>query len=202
MYTYFSLPVPATPASIASYKSLRLASLQIDADSFSSKYTTEVAFTDETWHKRVGSPWARTFIAAIDPTSQTVGNEDVPLSSWVGTVTVLSPSAIPPTGTGAEAIEQVAMDGGWELYVLVALWVRPEHRGRGVAEQLVRRGIEWARTFADPKFMGNSGERVKVMMVTAFDDNASACSLYTRMGFRELEDVQWEKGQRLFIMDI
>jgi GNAT superfamily N-acetyltransferase len=56
---------------------------------------------------------------------------------------------------------------------LVGLWVAPDHRGRGVGDQLVAAVTEWAR---------GEGADVLVLWVTEYND--AAHGLYRRQGFR------------------
>ena len=64
--------------------------------------------------------------------------------------------------------DDAAADAG-----LFAMWVQPEHRGRGVADALVRAVIAWARAAGYPRLLLDVGDR-----------NARATRLYERMGFK------------------
>jgi RimJ/RimL family protein N-acetyltransferase len=63
---------------------------------------------------------------------------------------------------------------------LVSMWVDPEHRGSGVAEQLVDAMLEWARDDAQAHVVG--------LWVTRGNDRAQR--FYERLGFVETGDVQ------------
>lgn len=195
MYKYFSLLVPATPSAIAAYKSLRLTSLRVDAAHFSSNYAREAAYTDEFWYRRLSSPCKRTFVVAkatdISPDSES-GVPDG--NSGIGMVTILAPSEIPSATLGP--LERAGLSANWEPYFLVAMWVHPEHRGRGIAKELVKRGLEWARTFSDPQSAHESGEKEKVVVLMVHDHNKNACTLYAKMGFRYLTEASCEEGCR------
>ncbi|KAI6044849.1 hypothetical protein EDC04DRAFT_3137602 [Pisolithus marmoratus] len=201
MYRYFSLPVPVTPPTIAAYKSLRFTSLRIDPACFSSSYAREAAYTDEFWYQWLSSPFKRTFVAA-EITKVPSESESGPSDghSWIGMVTILAPSEhLPAT---LEPLEKAGLGGKWESYFLVAMWVHPEHRGKGIAKELVKRGLEWARTFTDPKFPCVGGEREKVVVLVVHDYNKSACTLYTKMGFRDLTEVSCEEGYRWMVVKV
>lgn len=115
-------------------------------------------------------------------------------NSGIGMVTILAPSEIP--SATLEPLERAGLSANWEPYFLVAMWVHPEHRGKGVAKELVKRGLEWARTFSDPHFAHESGEKEKVVVLMVHDHNKSACTLYTKMGFRGLKEASCVEGCR------
>ncbi|MCC5786167.1 MAG: GNAT family N-acetyltransferase [Phycisphaerales bacterium] len=54
------------------------------------------------------------------------------------------------------------------------VWVRPDRRGRGIGEQLVRRTIETARGWSD----------LRVLCLSANAEQPAAIRLYERVGFK------------------
>ncbi|WP_406463597.1 GNAT family N-acetyltransferase [Streptomyces sp. NBC_00111] len=86
---------------------------------------------------------------------------------WAGTVSVLveRPASEPGFGEVAE-VDQAH---------LVGVFVRPEHRGRGVVDALFREAIDWAWSLSGPPL-----ERVRLYVHEA---NARAAASYRRIGF-------------------
>jgi GNAT superfamily N-acetyltransferase len=74
--------------------------------------------------------------------------------------------------------EPIGLAAGWrdfqgEPVVWVAsMWVRPSHRGTGVADELMRAVIEWAES-----------ERVPALKLMVLGGNIRASKLYERHGF-------------------
>ena len=60
---------------------------------------------------------------------------------------------------------------------LYQVWVAPEHRGRGIAQALLARAVDWAR---------QRGAKAVELDVTAGD--TPAVRLYRKMGFRETRE--------------
>ncbi|KAF9240273.1 hypothetical protein BU15DRAFT_45918 [Melanogaster broomeanus] len=195
MYRIFSIEPPASPPTIAAYKALRLTCLQTDPASFSSNYAREVAFTDDVWQARLNSPFKRTFIASIrTASSEDAEHEDDGMDAWIGTVTILGPSELWPS-TLAPFVD-AGVGANWEIYFLAAMWVHPAHRGKGVGAELVRAGLEWARTNVDPKFSDENVEREKVVAMAVFENNTGGRALYSKVGFRDLVGVPAKDGER------
>lgn len=83
---------------------------------------------------------------------------------WVGTLTVLIPDAGREDYFGRVAVEGRAL--------VVAVYVRPTHRGRGTLDALMDAAAEWARA---------CGERELALDV--HEDNIRAQRAYARLGF-------------------
>lgn len=83
---------------------------------------------------------------------------------WVGTVTVLVPEPHHPDYFGRMREEGTAL--------LVAVYVGPGHRGRGLLDRLVAAGASWAH-----------GHGCDTMLLDVHEDNARAQSAYRRLGF-------------------
>lgn len=67
----------------------------------------------------------------------------------------------------------VMVDAGDGTPEVIAVWVAPERRGRGVGEALVRAGIDWAR--------GRGARRLRLHVGPGIPH---AVALYERLGFR------------------
>lgn len=85
-------------------------------------------------------------------------------SSWVGTVTVLVPEPGRPDYFG-----RVREPGS---ALLVAVYLAPSHRGRGVLDRLIEAGASWAR-----------GHGCDTLYLDVHEDNARAQAAYRRLGF-------------------
>ncbi|KAG1732407.1 acyl-CoA N-acyltransferase [Suillus paluster] len=174
-YRLFPITEPVTHEDIENYKALRLTSLKIDPSSFSSTYEREIAFTPEIWAQRLTSRFKRTFITSTK-------DEGSISETWIGMVSVLGPSELIPSML--ELFERVGVGSDWDMYILVGMWVHPEHRGRGLGTRLVKEGVEWVRTNMDPK-NDVEGRRDKMVLLLVGDDNASGRALYQKMGFTD-----------------
>ncbi|KAH7885516.1 acyl-CoA N-acyltransferase [Phlebopus sp. FC_14] len=189
-------PVPASPAVISAYRSLWLNSLQVEPSCFGPDFASEAALSEDVWYERMNSPSRKTFIASVSSrVSQDVYKEGVSVASvgdtWVGTVTIQGPSALSPSSLAP--LEKAGIAGNWAPYLLIAMWVHPDHRGKGIGYKLVARGLDWAREHEDPKFVGDVG---KVVLLQCRDYNARGRALYTKAGFRDLLDVPVENEIR------
>ncbi|KIJ64600.1 hypothetical protein HYDPIDRAFT_111973 [Hydnomerulius pinastri MD-312] len=208
MYKIFPIPVPAPASAITAYKSLRLTSLQLDPASFGSNYAREVAFTDDVWHKRLNSPFKRTFVASIasasspDGTSASgAGGPDTDgHEKWIGTVTILGPSELLPSTLAP--FDEARVGANWAMYFLAAMWVHHDHRGKGVGYRLVKEGMEWARKNVDPKFANDEVEKEKVVLLLVGDHNSGGRALYSRAGFRDLVEMPAQEGERWMVVKV
>ncbi|MEE4489264.1 GNAT family N-acetyltransferase [Streptomyces sp. BE230] len=146
-----------------SAKELRLVALQDPAApvAFLETYEQSLERSDDFWRERTlgaseeGSGGVRQFVA------------EAPDGSWAGTVTVLIER---PDGSavfgGAPVVHQAHV---------VGVFVRPEVRGGGLAEELFRAGMDWAWSLGEPLI-----ERVRLYV---HEDNPRAAALYRRIGF-------------------
>jgi GNAT superfamily N-acetyltransferase len=144
----------------AELKELRLSALRdpVARVAFLDTYESGVAETDDHWRRRaipISQGGAATNLIAAD--------ED---GVWVAMLALLD-----------ETGEQTVIDAEGDLAPpqmhLVSAYVRPEHRGTGVAEQLFRAAIDW--TWCNTK-----AERVRLWVHA---DNARAQAFYRRLGF-------------------
>lgn len=144
-------------------KELRLAALRdpVAPVAFLETYEQSVAHSDAFWQDRAlggsaaGSGEVRQFVAVA------------PDGRWDGSVTVLIERPDAEVRFG-EAV------GVHQAHV-VGVYVRPEARGAGLAEELFRAGTDWAWSLAEPRI-----ERVRLYV---HEDNARAAAVYRRIGF-------------------
>jgi GNAT superfamily N-acetyltransferase len=147
----YSLQVLA-PDQWAAYRELRLRALQDAPDAFGSTYAEAAALPLEKWRARLATA--------------AVSGSDLPLvaiadDALVGLVWIVRDAAKPAVCN------------------VYQMWVAPEHRGRGVAQALLTRGIEWARA---------SGASAMELGVTVAD--SPAVRLYARLGFERVGDPE------------
>ncbi|MET7644407.1 GNAT family N-acetyltransferase [Streptomyces sp. NPDC005426] len=146
-----------------SAKELRLAALRdpVAPVAFLETYEEGRQRSDDFWRERTlgaseeGGGRVRQFVA------------EAPDGSWAGTVTVLIERPDDEVRFGeAAAVHQAHV---------VAVFVRPEARGRGLAEELFRAGTDWAWSLGEPLI-----ERVRLYV---HEDNPRAAAVYRRIGF-------------------
>ncbi|MFE9783216.1 GNAT family N-acetyltransferase [Streptomyces sp. NPDC005775] len=144
-------------------RELRLAALRdpVAPVAFLETYEQGLERSDDFWRERAagasetGAGGVRQFVA------------EAPDGSWAGTVTVLIERPEDEVRFGeAAAVHQAHV---------VGVFVRPEARGRGLAEELFRAGTEWAWSLGEPLI-----ERVRLYV---HEDNPRAAALYRRIGF-------------------
>lgn len=142
-------------------REIRLAALRdpVASIAFLETYEHALARPDAFWRERTAGAASgvhvRQFVA------------EAPDGLWAGTASVLveRPAAEPGFGEAAE-VDQAH---------LVGVFVRPEHRGRGVVDALFREAIDWSWSLAGPPL-----ERVRLYV---HESNARAAASYRRIGF-------------------
>ncbi|MFE3515292.1 GNAT family N-acetyltransferase [Streptomyces sp. NPDC059166] len=142
-------------------KEIRLTGLRDPAApiAFLETYDRAAARPDAFWQERTANA------ASGEHVRQFVA--EAPDGGWAGTVSVLveRPGAEPGFGEAAE------MDQAH----LVGVFVRSEHRGRGVVDALFREAIDWSWSLSGPPLA-----RVRLFVHEA---NARAAAAYRRIGF-------------------
>ncbi|KAK7037261.1 hypothetical protein VNI00_011252 [Paramarasmius palmivorus] len=188
MSSYQIAPIPSPPSSsqVEQYKSFRLLSLELDPGSFSSKYADEVKFTDEQWQERLSGFGGRKVTIAATTTE---GN-------WVGMITVLSPQFIDFTYYIPSQVK--AMRSVEEMYIVVGMWVHPEHRRKGLGGRLVKQAAEWAK---DREMEKDSGTKKAALLLEVLLTNNDAIALYSKTGFVkiETEEIKTEGCQFMYL---
>ncbi|KAL4863650.1 hypothetical protein BDV12DRAFT_206346 [Aspergillus spectabilis] len=215
-----TVPKHLAPSSLdgilTKYKTLRLAGLQTNPNSFTSTYSREIQYTDETWAARLLNPLARIFIAVQPATVIDSGNDsDSDLErlsgrNWVGQLTLLGPVIFPVGNEKADNapwelfkdinFEQAAKaeiaPGSRVVYILVGMYVLPEAQGRGVGRGLVEAAVR----AVDAETNDNGVAATIVVLV--LKDNARARSLYEQVGFvagAKTVYIEGDEGWSLFL---
>lgn len=131
------------PDDWAEMRDIRLAALQDAPTAFGSTYAREIAFTEADWRKRLTNPEAVTFLADHAE-----------------------------FGDGPIGIAGGYVNPDTALPELVAMWVRPDARGRGAAVELVEAVVTWAKSLGV--------DRIQLWVA---ESNPAALKLYQRCGF-------------------
>ncbi|WKX71186.1 GNAT family N-acetyltransferase [Streptomyces sp. XD-27] len=142
-------------------KELRLAALAdpIARIAFHETRLNASRYADDVWRDR-----AERSAAGTDTTTYIGETEE---GVWAGMVVVL----VEPSGQG----EPEGADRGLDTAHLVAVYVRPEHRGTGLARQLFDAAIRWSWDLEAPRI-----ERVRLWV---HEDNVRAEGFYRKLGF-------------------
>ncbi|KAF9555895.1 acyl-CoA N-acyltransferase [Agrocybe pediades] len=185
-YETFLIPTPASEEHLSLYTQIRLAALSTNPEAFGSTYERESKFSRETWRDRMNTK-GRTTFAAVD-----AGH------SWIGTIAFLGPEMlanIPQEPAYPHDIAQREKNGEIDVYMIVGMWVHPEHRGKGVGRRLVDYALETIRKSETVK--DGAGTRKKVVLLEVHEKNAVAKNLYRHCGFLEAggEDRSVEEGE-------
>jgi GNAT superfamily N-acetyltransferase len=133
-------------------KQVRLAALRDSPTAFGVSYDTAAAYTDEQWRQRASPATQPEFFIAYESADQDAGQG---------------------AGQGAEAVGLIG--GGTDQsgrYNLIAMWLRPDLRGSGIAAALV--DMVKARAL-------ELGHRRIVLDV--WRENTRAANFYLRQGF-------------------
>jgi GNAT superfamily N-acetyltransferase len=143
-------------------KDIRLAALRdpVAPIAFVETHEEAAAMPDEFWQGRAAGA------AQGKAVRQFVG-EDAD-GRWLGTVTVLV--ELPGVEDVFGGTPQVAQTH------VVAVFVRPEARGSGLAEALFRAALEWSWALSEPHV-----ERVRLFV---HEDNKRAEAMYEKVGFK------------------
>ncbi|KAJ7578177.1 hypothetical protein C8J56DRAFT_797940 [Mycena floridula] len=166
-YSISAIPVPPSDKDVQKYTDFRLLNLKTDPQFFSTKYKDAVLMTEAQWKERLNSVDKVTIYATFEGS----GDE----AEWAGMITILAPECLalfdfrPPE------------ESDLETYMIVGMWVHPEHRQRGVAKKLIEAGKTWARSRAANETKG------KRLALEVNDFNDIARKLYKSAGFVELD---------------
>lgn len=190
-YQLSYIPVPPPDDHVRRYTALRLLCLKTDPQYFGSTYEASLSITDSQWRDRLNSVDRVTIFASgsrKSPPEKDGGNND----GWAGMVTILSPEFLQSVG---ESLPELTSEKNVEKYVVVGMWVHPEHRRKGLGRRLIATGMEWVRLRGD---IGAQG-RKKVLGLEVHSYNRDALSLYRAMGFHIAETaslVQSEDAEK------
>ncbi len=139
----------------ALYREIRLAALSTDPGAFASSHEREVGFDEARWRGRL-----------------TTGPDGRPSATFIDT----GPG--PESGTRPLGTVGVAYTEYHPAPMLVAMWVRPDARGRGSGRRLIDAVVAWA---------AERDESAVVLWVVK--DNHAAVRLYESCGFEATGNV-------------
>jgi len=170
-------------------KSLRLQSLQLSPESFSSTYAREARFTEKDWEARLQNPLAFTFIVVGPPggTAEGLGDYDFLNGAWVGMVVLIGPFirigslAQKDLGHEEKVEEQRPMRPHYD-YQVDGLIVLPQARRLGLGKALLKLAIDHADAFG--RMSGAAEVNIKLSVSSG---NSKALVLYQKMGFQLLK---------------
>jgi ribosomal protein S18 acetylase RimI-like enzyme len=135
-----------------SYRAIRLRALQDSPDAFGATFAEQAARSDESWSARLA--------AAVDSGS------DHPL------VAEQDGAPVGLTWAKADATDSTMVE-------LFQVWVAPEARGQGIAAQLLREAVHWART-----------KQARTVRLGVTQGDTPAVRLYLREGFRSVGEPE------------
>ncbi|KAG2094534.1 hypothetical protein BD769DRAFT_1370290, partial [Suillus cothurnatus] len=124
---------------VEKHKALLLTSLKIEPAPFSSAQNREIAFTPEILPQRLSSRAHWSHLKDKGSISKT----------RVGMISALRPSE--SIYHMLELFERAGLGADLNIYFVAGLWVRPEHRRRGLGMHIVKEGLELVRTNMDLK---------------------------------------------------
>ncbi|TFK27598.1 hypothetical protein FA15DRAFT_160376 [Coprinopsis marcescibilis] len=188
------ISAPVTLATIQSFATLRLRSLQVNPEAFGSNYAREVAFTEEQWRERIEPNSDKaTFIATATHMNLPEHSQDVATvtdeEQWIGSVSILGPDYLTKIPfTLPAAFEE--RDELW--YMLVGTWVEPQFRGMGIGKRLMREALQWA-TGSRGASPPNEVQK-KCVLLRVHAQNTAAQMLYRASGFERFEDPEDESA--------
>jgi len=179
-------------------KMLRLKSLQVNPEAFSSTYAEEVKFSNEVWEKRMTNPLALHLIAVerFSKTESDLPAEEISAllsGDWLGVLVLIGPkedgtvSLHPSRSPGVSSSSKPSLsspidreNASMPVYELNAVFVVPEVRGLGLGKKLVdtitQLGISSAKS---------QGFRAIRLQVRVDADNQPARMLYRSGGYVE-----------------
>ena len=136
-------------------RDLRLDAVRDPAASIAFLYTyeQEAAHPDSFWRERTNRA------SAGDAAAQFIAELD---DQWIGSLSVIR------GGASASGGEQT----GFSSSNVVGVYVRPQHRGRGVIDALFQAAADWARSTGCDR-----------LTLDVHTDNAQAQGAYRRLGF-------------------
>jgi ribosomal protein S18 acetylase RimI-like enzyme len=171
-------------------KLLRLQSLQLSPESFSSTYAREAIFTEKDWQARLQNPLAFTFVAVCPPgeTTEGLGDDYLLNGAWVGMVVLIGPFiqirslAQKDLGHEEKGEEQRPVRPHYD-YHINGLIVLPHARRLGLGKALLKLAIDHADAFGR-----KSGAAEINIKLSVSSGNSKALILYQKVGFQLLKD--------------
>ncbi|MBB4928961.1 RimJ/RimL family protein N-acetyltransferase [Kitasatospora kifunensis] len=147
----------------ARIKEIRLDALRdpVAPVAFLETYEQAAARPDEFWQDRAAG--AAEGIAARQFVAEAADGR------WLGTVSVLVERPGKRGALEGDVVEVAQTH-------IVGVFVRPEARGSGLAQELFRAALEWSWSLAEPRI-----QRVRLFV---HEDNARAAAMYEKAGFK------------------
>jgi ribosomal protein S18 acetylase RimI-like enzyme len=186
MARYSSLLISDSPSSevVLKYRALRLLALQTNPEAFSSEYETQAALPLEEWRSRVDSNGGTKMTIVL------VDKED---HAWVGMITIQTPDflrAMPfPLPSAAKSAKAAP-------YILVAMWVHPRHRRRGLGAQLLKAAKGWIGGHGGGE---QAQSAKKVVLLGVRPSNMGAITLYRSAGYVEIKDNEVQDEEEIWM---
>jgi GNAT superfamily N-acetyltransferase len=169
--------VPPTLYDINRYRDIRLEAIATDPSCFLSTYERELSLSEDEWRARLDSNEKATF------TARATSDEDDTDGRWVGTITILGPQTI--TQSMSEFPEEITPREPMSIYMIVGMWIHPDHRQKGIGKRLVGACFEWV---LQRRSGVEKAENVAWVVLQVGANNVTARKLYEAMGFVEVED--------------
>jgi ribosomal protein S18 acetylase RimI-like enzyme len=188
-------------SSVKAFRELRLQALQTDPASFTSSYTIESQQPHAFWINRLQNPKAKTFVLvkrASEAQSYRVSGY-MPQMPWVGMLVLLGPKAVDPD-TFDNASSWKAIIAGSSppnekpqsedtktqsfpassalAYTIVAVYIAPEARGKGLAKKLMRSALA-----AVEHDLAQKGSNKAICTIAVAKGLVPATKTYKSMGF-------------------
>ncbi|KAI0666147.1 acyl-CoA N-acyltransferase [Trametes maxima] len=194
-YEVLPLASPLSDADIKRYREIRLTSLRTDPDHFLSTYDQEERYTEETWRRLLDGEGKAAFVVRTASgvgdgrdTQKRGDNQADEGESFVGSIVVVAGRVL--TGVPIPAAANKDRD-----YFLVALWVSPEHRRKGLARRLVDTSLSWAAEDArrHDATMGSFVRAPAEVFLLVAISNTVAQGMYKGMDFETVgvEELEW-----------
>ena len=188
-------------------RTVRLRALKTDPEAFSSLYASELQQKISFWESRLLNPLARLLIGVPTPLDGADPRGAILNSDWAGILTLLGPIAVDPD-TRDEAkswmkfrsVKQPAISsdlrgGATDLeYHLVAMWVAPEMRRKGVRSLLIERALDSVK-----EDLESLPAKKAIVTIGTSDAATAAQAVYSSSGFRQVAvDLYQTNDGRLF----
>ena len=188
-------------------RTTRLRALKTNPEAFSSVYAIELQQKTSFWESRLLNPLGRLLVGLSTQLDGADPSELILTSDWTGILTLLGPVAVDPDtrdeatswtkfrSGGKPETSSDLRDGVTALeYHLVAMWVAPEMRRKGVGSLLIKKALELVKEDLD------SLSATKAIVTIGASDTAMAAQALCRSsGFRKVAvDMFQADDGRLF----
>lgn len=197
---------------VTKYRAMKLHALKTDPASLGAKHDIEAALPFSVWTKRLSNPEATILVCIA--TGNTTDNQDPIMdlmdNKWVGLATIRGPMKYedyyvnPDMGLPVPAVPEA--ERRWHIYDLYTL---PEHRGQGLARNMVKECVAIAvestasqcadnETTACPDGLEVNAARIRLFMNPK---HAWLLTMYESFGFVAAGKVTLEEGFRANVLD-